>query len=352
MENLKILGVIWIKLVADDDWPNAKLLQRELFAQGELFDSNAFVWNTPPSMGRYDGSSGKIMLTPRSLYFVEAARPVLDRMADLVKTAVERYKTPGQDAVINSSEFEGLLGIDARRARLLTQVLLEDSWLLRPAGGSINEGQRFDVDDRAILRVGEISSIDEYLDAQEKDWNSAPRGTAIPQPLVEAPEIMEVEPPAPSGIRHGQGVEIPEPLRGMHPVVLSAATTHWVNGHRNEAIDRASVAVCELVKQVSGLSNDDGQRLMGNAFDPDDPRIVVADVSQRLGKDRQKGTQLIAMGAIAGIRNIASHSLTQPSVDDARDQLAVLSFIARRAEEGAHRAADQTDEADDETDGE
>ena len=73
MENLKILAVIWSKFEADDDWPNAKLLQRELFVQGELFDSNAFVWNIPPSMGRYDGSSGKIMLTPRALCFVEAA---------------------------------------------------------------------------------------------------------------------------------------------------------------------------------------------------------------------------------------------------------------------------------------
>ena len=84
-----------------------------------------------------------------------------------------------------------------------------------------------------------------------------------------------MKPPAPPGIHHGQGVEVPELLRGMHPVVLGAATAHWVNGHRNEAIDRASVAVTELVKQLSGLSNEDGQPLMSKALIPMTPRLLL-----------------------------------------------------------------------------
>ena len=37
-DHLELLEMIWAKFDADDDWPDAKMLQRELFAAGRDFD--------------------------------------------------------------------------------------------------------------------------------------------------------------------------------------------------------------------------------------------------------------------------------------------------------------------------
>lgn len=170
LANRGFLALIWAKFVADEDWPNGRFLQRELFGKGRQFDLAEFSLRMPPMFGRVEPSTGKIHLTPRGLSFVLAARPVLDAMADLVRIAVERYADTDGEPVINSAEFEGLLGIDPGRARLLTFILLEDHWLFRAAGGAVNEGQRFQVDERAVLRVNDVHAIEEYLDAQAATW--------------------------------------------------------------------------------------------------------------------------------------------------------------------------------------
>lgn len=323
VDNRDLLDLIWAKFVADEDWPNAKLLHRELFAEDKHFDANEFAMAIPPSLGRLDPTSGKIVLTPRGLSFVEQARPVLDSMASLVSIAVQRYRTPG-DPVIGSSEFEGLLDIDARRARQLAEVVSQDSWLFRAAGGSINEGLRFQIDETAILRVRDVETIEGYLDAQAKAW--------YPDPPRRA-GIQIANQPEPPRSQSADGVMVPEPLNGLHPVVLSASTRAWVTKHRREAIDRASVALVQAVRKLSGLHDLDGFALMAKAFNPNAPLIVVADLRDPVGRDLQKGTHHLAMGAMAGIRNAASHSLKDPSEVDARDQLAVLSLIFRRLDD-------------------
>jgi uncharacterized protein (TIGR02391 family) len=117
-------------------------------------------------------------------------------------------------------------------------------------------------------------------------------------------------------------------LVGLHPMIVSAAGELWEAGHRREAIDRASVAVLAAVREASGLELDT-EPLMSHAFRPDAPRIVVADLRDRNGQNLQRGTHFIAMGAVAAIRNRASHNLAHPDVDQAREQLSVLSFLAR-----------------------
>jgi hypothetical protein len=170
LANREFLVLVWSKFVEAGDWPNGRLLQRELFSEGEQFDLDEFSLGMPPMFGRVDPLSGKIHLTPRGLSFVPAAQPVLESMADLVRIAVKRYADPTGDPMISSAEFEGLLGIDPARARLLAYILLEDHWLFRAAGGTVNEGQRFQVDDRAVLRVRDVQTIDRYLDAQAASW--------------------------------------------------------------------------------------------------------------------------------------------------------------------------------------
>jgi predicted nucleotide-binding protein len=198
VENVELLSLIWSKFDADGDWPNAKLLQRELFAAGQGFDANQFARSIPPSLGRLDTLSGKILLTPRGLSFLHAAGPLLSSLGRLVCVAVERYADPAGDPVISSSEFEGLLDIDGRRARQLAEILQHDGWLFRPAGGGVDEGQRFEVDETAVLHVRNVRSISDYFDAQDRAWYSVPRAHAIPQAIPIGPMPVDEQDGAPT----------------------------------------------------------------------------------------------------------------------------------------------------------
>ena len=126
--------------------------------------------------------------------------------------------------------------------------------------------------------------------------------------------------------------EPPSALSQFHPRIVEAAEKLWNDSHRREAIGRAAVAVFDAVREQSGLQLD-GHDLMARAFRPEDPRIVVADLRTENGRNLQRGTQFIAMGAVAAIRNPVSHTLTDHDEGQAREQLAVLSFIARRLDD-------------------
>lgn len=122
-------------------------------------------------------------------------------------------------------------------------------------------------------------------------------------------------------------------LAGLHPLIVEAARPLWETGHPRDAINRAVVAVLNAVTEASGISDLDTERLMNKAFAPKDPMITVADLRTKTGQNIQWGTHFIAMGANAGIRNPTAHSLTDPDADQAREQLAILSFICRRLDD-------------------
>ncbi len=126
----------------------------------------------------------------------------------------------------------------------------------------------------------------------------------------------------------------PEPatLAGLHSLITKAAQELWDDGHRREAINAAAIALLDAVRNQSGLQLD-GHDLMARAFNPDNPRIVIADLRTDNGRNLQRGTHFIAMGAVAAIRNPASHTLADHEEDQAREQLTVLSFIARRLDD-------------------
>lgn len=128
-------------------------------------------------------------------------------------------------------------------------------------------------------------------------------------------------------------------LEGLHPLIAGAAKDLWNDGHPREAIQRAATALLDAVRQQSGLHGD-GQDLMARAFRVEAPMIVVADLRTENGQNVQRGSQFIAMGAVAAIRNPTSHTLANHDEEQAREQLAVFSFIARRLEDARGASAD------------
>jgi uncharacterized protein (TIGR02391 family) len=116
-------------------------------------------------------------------------------------------------------------------------------------------------------------------------------------------------------------------------LIGTAAGRLLAGDHRREAIERAAVALQDAVRDRSGLADEDGDRLMNLAFNPKRPRLAVADLATTSGLNIQRGTHLIAQGIVAAIRNPTSHRLVDPNEVETIEQLAILSFVARRLDE-------------------
>ena len=101
---------------------------------------------------------------------------------------------------------------------------------------------------------------------------------------------------------------------------------------------QATVSLSELIakKAASPLSDRD---LVNQVFPSSDPgpgqvRLHFAgDKSNRTWRSRQNGLHLIAQGVFAGIRNVAAHTEAEWSEQVALEHLAVLSLVARWADE-------------------
>jgi uncharacterized protein (TIGR02391 family) len=337
-ENVEVLHMIWEKFDATGEWPQASELQRELFRAGRRFSATEFGRQMPGALGHLDVSKGTIILTPLALSYLHAPRLVLDRMAQLARILVERYAADGVEPEVNSEEFHELLGIDEQQTRQLATLLMNDRFLFLPAGGRLEDStQKFRADEDSVIELANVQSIDDYFEVQNRIWYSAPRAGEIPQEPLDVSEFtaeagINVEPGvgAEPNVRRTTGHAA---LEGLHPMIAEACSELWANGHRREAIGKAALAVRDAVRDLSGLDDLDGHPLMAQAFSPKDPFIVVADLRTVRGRDLQQGAHLFAMGAMAAIRNVHAHNLEQPHVDEAWEQLAIFSYIARRLDE-------------------
>jgi hypothetical protein len=150
--NAEILAMIWGKFEKAGEWPQASELQRELFQAGKRFNATEFGRDMPGTLGHLDVSNATVILAPRALFYLHAPRPVLDRMAQLVRILVDRYGTDGVEPEISSVEFQELLGIDERESRQIAMLLMEDRFLFRPSGGTIEENtQKFRADENSVI---------------------------------------------------------------------------------------------------------------------------------------------------------------------------------------------------------
>jgi len=89
-------------------------------------------------------------------------------------------------------------------------------------------------------------------------------------------------------------------------------------------------------KAASPLSERDlvNQVLAPGEPGPNQVRLHFAgDKSSRTWKSRQEGLHLLAQGAFAGIRNVATHTGDEWTEQMALEHLAVLSVVARWADE-------------------
>jgi uncharacterized protein (TIGR02391 family) len=124
-------------------------------------------------------------------------------------------------------------------------------------------------------------------------------------------------------------------LEDLHPAIRDACASRFASEHYSDGIQRAAIALRDLVRERGGseLRALDGDELMGKAFNPKDPRIVVADLGVQTGQSVQRGTMLLAQGAIAALRNPVAHERLDLELPEAMEMAAILSLLARRVQQ-------------------
>ena len=130
--------------------------------------------------------------------------------------------------------------------------------------------------------------------------------------------------------------------RQLHPWVWDAVANLWDDGHYEPAVHEAAKAV-ELRTQLKIDRRDlDGKDLYSKAFSPDDPqpgapRLRFADIDKAKQPKRwtsaHEGAMFLGMGCAQGIRNPQAHPSDDITEQEALEQLAALSVLARWVDE-------------------
>ena len=124
----------------------------------------------------------------------------------------------------------------------------------------------------------------------------------------------------------------------LHPWVWNAAASLWDDGHYEPAVHEAAKAV-ELQTQLKVDRRDlDGKDLYAHAFSTKDPkpgeaRLRFPDVDPtaqpRRWTSMHEGARNLGMGCAQGIRNPQAHPSDDITEQEALEQLAALSVLAR-----------------------
>lgn len=124
----------------------------------------------------------------------------------------------------------------------------------------------------------------------------------------------------------------------MHPLVWAAASPVWDTGQYRVAVQQAAVALSAHIKKRAGSHLSD-RELVQQVLAPEPPRAgqtrlhLPGERADRSWQSRQQGLHLMAQGAFAGIRNTAVHEPVEWNEQEALEHLAVLSVVARWADE-------------------
>lgn len=96
----------------------------------------------------------------------------------------------------------------------------------------------------------------------------------------------------------------------LHPSVVALAKPRFEAGHYADAVEAVLKEVNSAVKQLhKKAANEelDGAPLMRKAFTPNNPTIVLDDLTTETGRNVQQGHMDLFAGAMIGVRNPKAH---------------------------------------------
>ncbi|MWJ35128.1 TIGR02391 family protein [Clavibacter michiganensis] len=121
----------------------------------------------------------------------------------------------------------------------------------------------------------------------------------------------------------------------LHPTIWRAASGRWDSGHYSDAVQRAATALGGHIKDLTGRYELGDSELVAQAFSlssPQEgkPRLRWPGRDEDLTvKSMRVGILNMSQGVFAAIRNTTTHATTNLPKQEALEQLATLSILAR-----------------------
>ena len=120
----------------------------------------------------------------------------------------------------------------------------------------------------------------------------------------------------------------------LHPRIDRVSRATFEDGHYAEAIRNAFKEVIVTAREVSGLRDLDGKKLMDQAFSVTNPKIKLNNLVTQSEKDEQQSFLLMFGGAALGIRSPkAQDTVQQNDPYQALEYLSIASLLLKKIDE-------------------
>ncbi|PPS75506.1 hypothetical protein BV882_07600 [Streptomyces sp. 46] len=125
------------------------------------------------------------------------------------------------------------------------------------------------------------------------------------------------------------------PADQFHPWVWDAARTFWESKHYRAAVHASATSINAHLQNKLGRRDLSDVKLVQEAFsdkppEPGKPRLRTPGDPTDIGvQTRQRGALLLGQGAFSALRNPAAHETGDLPEQEALEQLATLSVVAR-----------------------
>lgn len=136
--------------------------------------------------------------------------------------------------------------------------------------------------------------------------------------------------------RHIHGSSAPTMAAdSLHPLVWDAASKLWHDGHHAPAVQRAATFLNAHVQDLTGRRDVSDSALMAQVFSPNPPEEGKprlrwpGDDNDLTVRAMRTGLLQFGQGCFAAVRNPATHSTADMEPQEALEQLAILSTLAR-----------------------
>jgi uncharacterized protein (TIGR02391 family) len=116
----------------------------------------------------------------------------------------------------------------------------------------------------------------------------------------------------------------------LHPRIASASVELYRDGHYQNAVLNAGIALANYVQKKSARGDLDGANLMHTVFSKNNPVLKFNDESEKTDQDEQEGLMHLFVGAHQALRNPRAHTLEPDSPEEALEAIALFSFLAKR----------------------